>query len=91
MSWPVVLIILIHADGIAPIRSNKHAAGCSARVRCGGKIRGMDTDFICSRALERSEQLSMTIRGLPGPTGLPGLTGNSGRTTATFHIGVVLS
>ena len=80
MIWPLVLVVLIYADGVTPTGQSKNTAGCSARVRCGGKIEGIVERRMMALFLlvflERSEQLSMTVQGLPGPPGLQGSTGN---------------
>lgn len=58
-------------------KQNKNNRGCFAELRCGGKIKTNDLfELIVMLLIEKSENLSIAVEGLPGlrgPQGPPGI------------------
>lgn len=75
-----VLLPLIYDLTIADGKTTKNPRGCYAELKCGGKIVSLVRDdenlLFYQINLDRSENLSISVQGLPGLRGPEGSQGN---------------
>ena len=76
------VLFLSCVQAVLVSKQHKNTRGCFAELRCGGKVKVNDLfqsiEMICVLiSLEKSENLSIAVQGLPGLRGPQGPTGTS--------------
>lgn len=70
------IVFLSYAQAVLVPKPNKNSRGCFAELRCGGKNKSLNEfQLIEMFLIEKSENLSIAVQGLPGLRGPQGPTG----------------